>query len=130
MLYTGIDILEISRIERSLQNSRFKTFVYGVGELKELEEKGFPPQSAAALFAAKEAFGKALGIGIKGFSLSEVEILHESNGRPYFYFTGNAKKLTDELSLDFSISISHSKGFAVAIVIGYSDFKSNGVEQN
>jgi len=125
-IQTGIDILEISRIERSLKNMNFKACVYGLKELEELEAKGFPSQSAAAAFAAKEAFGKALGIGIKGFSLFEVEILHQANGSPYLYLSGNAKKLAAQSGLNFSVSISHSKGLAAAVVIGYSETVSNG----
>ena len=119
-IQTGIDILEISRIERSLKNKNFKTFVYGSNELEELEAKGFPAQSAAAAFAAKEAFGKTLGTGIKGFSLSDVEVLHKANGSPYLFLSGNAKILAEESGLVFSVSISHSKGLAAAVVIGYS----------
>lgn len=59
MIYTGIDLVEINRISHALRNRRFKTFVFGSLELNELEAKGFPAQSAAAAFAAKEAFGKA-----------------------------------------------------------------------
>ena len=61
MIALGIDLLEIDRIRRSLENPRFVRRVFGAQELEQLAARGFPAQSAAACFCAKEAFGKALG---------------------------------------------------------------------
>ena len=52
------------------------------------------PQTAAANFAAKEAFGKALGTGLlREFALCETEALRDENGAPYFSFSGRAAAL-------------------------------------
>ncbi len=60
MLYTGIDLVRIDRIAKSLQNPRFWTRVFSPPERDFLEQKKDPAPSAAANFAAKEAFAKAL----------------------------------------------------------------------
>lgn len=128
MISTGIDMLEISRVEQSLNNRKFINRVYGVSEQEELMAKAFPAQSAAASFAAKEAFAKALGIGIGGFALYEVEVLHEKSGKPYLYFSGNVKKLIDDKKLNFSLSITHTKDYAAAVVIAYDGESNKGGE--
>ena len=63
MISNGIDLVEISRIEKSIQSESFKHKVFGEDELKYLEGK--KAQSYAAAFAAKEAFGKAMGFCTK-----------------------------------------------------------------
>lgn len=117
----GIDSIEIDSIEKSIKSERFVKRVYGAAELAELElcaDTG-KAQRYAALFAAKEAFSKALGTGIRGFSLTEVEVLHEENGKPYLHLSGNAKELAQKTGCNFEISITHTKSVATAIVIGY-----------
>ncbi|HZJ75608.1 MAG TPA: holo-ACP synthase [Clostridia bacterium] len=117
----GIDSIEIDSIENSIRSNRFVERVYGASELAELTLCGDAEkaQRCAALFAAKEAFSKALGTGIRGFSLNEVEVLHEENGKPYLYLSGNAKELAEHSSYNFEVSITHTKSVATAIVIGY-----------
>ena len=74
-----------------------------------------PAAHYAARFAAKEAFSKALGTGIKGFSLTEIEIREDDNGKPYFVLSGRAAKLAEGLSLH--LSMSHEREEAVAMVV-------------
>lgn len=51
------------------------------------------PQTAAANFAAKEAFGKALGTGLlREFALCETEALRDENGAPYFPFQAGRRR--------------------------------------
>ena len=114
MIFNGIDLVEIKRIEKSLKNESFLLKVYGEDERKELETK--KAESYAAAFAAKEAFGKALGTGLNGFSLSEVQVLHEENGRPYFKLSGKAQELAKEKNLSFALSLTHTKDYAAAFV--------------
>ncbi len=121
MIYTGIDMIEISRVAKSVKKSAFLNRVYGESEIREFKNIGMKIQSAAASFAAKEAFAKALGTGIAGFSLREVEVLHEDNGRPYLNLSGMAKRLAEEKNLRFSLSITHTQEYAAAIVIAYEE---------
>ena len=119
MLSVGIDLIEIHRIERSLQNDYFIKRVFGEHEIAELTGRSYPPESAAAAFAAKEAFSKSIGTGVKGFSLTEVELLHDENGAPYLLLSGKAKQIANEKRFGFSVSISHTRELATAIVIAF-----------
>ena len=91
---------------------------YDDNELKELESKRY--ESYAGAFCAKEAFAKALGTGVRGFSLCEVQILHDEYGAPNFSLSGNAQKIATEKGLEFSLSITHTDTIAMASVIAYS----------
>ena len=115
MLLAGIDLVEIDRIKKSIENRHFFNRVFGPSERAQWPD---PPraESVAAAFAVKEAFGKALGTGVSGFALSEVETLHEPSGKPYLKLSGRALEMAG--GLEFSLSISHTKNYAIAIVIG------------
>lgn len=123
----GIDLVKISRMEKSLQNPRFRTRVFGLSEQK-LFECPRGAERAAANFAAKEAFSKALGTGIRGFVLSEVEVLRNELGAPYLVLSGRAKQLAEESGLSFSVSLTHTGEYAEAIVIGYHANEDKGSE--
>ncbi len=119
MYTTGIDIIEISRIKKSVSNDRFLNCVFSDKELKMFYAKADPYPSMAGNWAAKEAFSKALGTGVRGFSLNEISVLREQNGKPYLDLCGNAEKAAQGLS--FSVSISHTYSLATAIVIAYNE---------
>lgn len=110
----GVDIVKIERIERSIKKERFLREVYSPGEIELINKKG--TKTAAGNYAAKEAFSKALGTGIRGFSLNEVSVLRNEEGAPYFEFSGNAAALTAGKS--FQCSISHDGEYAIAFVVG------------
>ena len=118
MLFAGNDLLEIKRIERSMKNPRFLRRVLGSAEYAYLEGRGFPVQSVAASFSAKEAFSKAVGTGISGFLLTEVELLREPNGRPYLCLSGRAKELADGLNAQFAVTVSHTREYVSVVVVG------------
>ena len=72
----------------------------------------------AANFAAKEAFGKALGTGLlREFSLEEAQALRDAGGRPYFAFSGRAAALMERRGLRAHLSLTHEGGFAAAFVV-------------
>lgn len=78
-------------------------------------------ERAAANYAAKEAFGKALGIGIRAFALSEVQVLRDNLGAPYFSFSGEAARMVKARGLSFFCSLTHTKDYAQAIVIAQEE---------
>lgn len=121
MLSVGIDLVEIKRIQKSVQNPRFCSRVLGSGERSELALRGFPVQSIAASFCAKEAFSKAIGVGLRGFALYEVELLHDGAGKPYLVLSGNALRLAQERRLVFTVSVTHTRAYAAAVVIGQEE---------
>jgi holo-[acyl-carrier protein] synthase len=145
----GIDIVNISRIGKMPEerHKRFCRRVFSETELQNIEKvkiknenRAF--QKAAGYFAAKEAFLKALGIGLFSIPLNKIEVLNDENGQPYIELNGNftgelprlygghpghtvcLKKVTGIKSriLDLSgissikVSITHDGGFACAVV--------------
>ena len=117
MILTGIDMVEIPRIQKSISNSRFMNRIFGPLEKGELETSGRIAQRAASGFAAKEAFGKALGTGMCGFLFNEVEVLHDMKGAPYFHLSGKAGEIVKTNKLSISLSITHTAHYAVAVVV-------------
>ncbi len=118
MHHVGVDIIEIARIEGAIAcwGERFLHRVYTERELR-LCRKRF--SSLAARFAGKEAVIKALGPKNKGIGWKEIEILSDSSGRPSVRLYGNAQDQANGLGLDhLAISLSHSREYAVAFVVG------------
>ena len=112
----GTDIIEISRVERAV--NRTPGFLNKVFSEVEIKTAGKRMESLAGYFAAKEAFGKALGIGISGFSLIEVWVQKDPFGKPFLRIKGKAEKLCLERGVErIHLSISHSKDKAIAFVI-------------
>lgn len=116
----GIDLIEVARIRESMENPRFVSRVFGKEEQK-LFVGAHAAERAAANYAAKEAFSKALGTGIVGFSLYEVEVLRDARGAPYLQFSGKAAELVRERKLRFLCSLTHTTDHAEAIVISLSE---------
>jgi len=117
MQYIGVDIIEIARIEQLIRRwgETFLQRVFTPAELKLFNNTS----SLAARFAAKEAVLKALGACNKGISWQEIEILSEPNGKPSVKLIGKAKQQAEESTISkINISLSHSKEYAVAFVVG------------
>ena len=85
------------------------------------------PDTIAASYAAKEAFSKALGTGVRGFSLTEVSVLRDSLGAPYFAFSGRAARLVAEQGLRFYVSLTHTDELAAAFVVAWQEEKGGSV---
>lgn len=115
----GIDLVEIPRIESSLKRFNFLTRCFGEHEIEEYKSRGSKASYIAANFCAKEAFSKAIGTGIRGFDLREVELLRDSMGKPYIAFSGRAAEMVKRLGFEFEVSVSHTKHYAVAVVEAY-----------
>ncbi len=120
-------MVEILRIEKSMQNNKFLKFILGKKEYDELQERGFPPKSVAANFCAKEAFLKSIGLGLGKIKLKSIQILRDDAGKPYFFLTDDALSFTEKNNFKFSVSLTHTKIYASAVVICYSDFKEEQV---
>ena len=117
MQHVGVDIVEITRIDGLIKRwgQTFLQRVFTPSELKLYNNTS----SLAARFAAKEAILKALGACDKGISWQDIEILTERDGKPWVNLMGRAKLQADESAISkINISLSHSKEYAVAFVIG------------
>ena len=116
----GTDIIEVERVASKIQKeSGFRELVFSAEEIKYSEAKTNKYEHYAARFAAKEALGKALGLGwAEGTTINEVEILNNIDGKPYINFLGETAKQIASLNLgNIHVSLSHIKTYATAIVI-------------
>ncbi len=111
----GTDIIEISRIEKTMENPRFLEKNFTVAENEYFQIKKLKAESVAASFATKEAFSKALGTGFSGFDLKDIEVLHNEKGAPYIKLYNKAKELCGKGNIH--ISLSHSQHYATAVVV-------------
>ncbi len=116
MLRTGVDLIEIERLERVIERygERFTQRVFTRQELAEAKNMA----SLAGRFAAKEAVSKALGTGIGVVTWQEIEILRGSQREPVLRLHGKAAELAHQLELhEWSVSLSHNENYAVAMVV-------------
>ncbi len=115
----GIDIIEVSRVENAVKkNRRFLDKIFSEREIEYIEKRNYNKFTIAGLFASKESVSKALGTGIRGFSWMDIEITHNSLGKPEVELKRNAKKLAEEKDINsISVSISHIKDQALSISI-------------
>ncbi|MBS7297805.1 MAG: holo-ACP synthase [Eubacteriales bacterium] len=117
ILGVGCDIIEISRIDDAIKKGHFIEHCFTEKEQDYFNKKHNRTESVAAGFAAKEAVSKALGTGISGFSLTDIEILHQENGKPYVELHGGAKALADKFGGKVHISMSHCRDTAMAYAV-------------
>jgi holo-[acyl-carrier protein] synthase len=117
MLATGIDIIEVDRIDRAIlrHGQRFFDRFFTSQEL--IDASGRTP-ALAARFAVKEAVAKALGTGIGKIGWKDIEVQLNHDGKPELLLHGEARLKADEMGIEtWSISISHTRFHAVAIAI-------------
>ena len=117
----GIDLCDISRIEAAIaKNDRFLERWYTQEERDYIAARGKAgAQSAAAMFAAKEAFLKAVGTGIgHGITLTDIAVHHDELGAPQYVLTNEAEKKMGEMGAARAwLSISHENGMAAAVCV-------------
>ncbi|ACM21286.1 acyl carrier protein 4'-phosphopantetheinyltransferase [Geotalea daltonii FRC-32] len=122
MIYgTGVDIVDISRFQRfvSENNTSLLQRVFTPRELEYCSGKKHSAQHFALRFAAKEAFLKALGTGLRGgVSWQHMEIVNDRLGKPEMLLTGKAGELFAEAGLQkIFLSLSHDGNMAVAMLV-------------
>ena len=119
ILGIGNDIIEIERIEKAILKEGFKNKIYTQRELENIEKRGNRTETYAGIFSAKEAISKAIGTGVREFSLTDLEILNDDLGKPYVVVSEKLDKILKTKKEDYriEISISHSKKYATAMAI-------------
>lgn len=118
ILGIGTDITEIRRIRKAMEQERFLLEYFSGRERAFLLAKKDPAPSVANNFAAKEAFSKALGTGVRDFRLSEVEVLRDALGKPYIVLCGRAAACMQARGgRTVQVSLSNSAENAVAFVV-------------
>lgn len=120
-LYSGIDLIEIERVQQAIQRhgERFLGRVFTVQELAECNGHA---DSLAARFAAKEAAAKALGTGIGQVGWQDVEIMRGVQNEPLLSLHGAAARLAAEMGWQtWALSLSHTHSHAVALVVAIAE---------
>ena len=118
----GTDIVDISRIKKFLSNNkRSINRVFSTKEIKHCESQLNRAASYSKRFAAKEAFSKALGVGIsKGISFNEISIKNNKDGAPFIELLGKTKSIVKKLlkkKNKIYLSLSDEKKYAIAMVV-------------
>ena len=120
----GTDIVNIKRIKKILKNNgtRFKNKIFSESEINYCEKKRDPAPFYAKRFAAKEAFSKALGTGIrKGINLKNIIIFNDVYGKPKIKLKGSTynylKKKIKSKKYNIHLSLSDDEPWAQATVI-------------
>ena len=108
--------MEIDRFAASLaKRPRLAERCFTPAEAAYCASKAFPPQHFAARFAAKEAVGKALGIGMTRWR--EVEVIR-GRGAPTIALHGRYARRAEDLGVDrIHISLTHGRDAAVAMAV-------------
>ncbi len=122
MIYgIGTDIVEPSRIARSLKRygDRFAKRILADAEWTEYQNSSKPEKFIANRFAAKEAFSKAMGTGLRHpVALAYIEIDHDALGKPYFKFHSELKQMIKlEGVTSYHLSISDEANLVCAFVV-------------
>ncbi|MBN1103470.1 MAG: holo-ACP synthase [Deltaproteobacteria bacterium] len=122
MIYgIGIDLVNVSRMEETLGRwgDRFITRVFTPAESEVCLRRAFPASSFALRFAAKEAFSKALGLGMrKGLRWRDIEVFHHPGGRPGLKVHGRSYEICREEGIvRIHLSLSDEGEYGVATVV-------------
>ncbi len=117
----GTDIVATSRFQHFLDegNSAVLERIFTRSELDTCRNRKDSASCLAARFAAKEAFLKALGTGLRnGISWQDMEVYNDALGKPRLRLSGNTAALPQVQKLTgLHLSISHDGGHAVAMVV-------------
>ena len=118
----GTDIVETNRIKILFnKNKKFKDRIFSIKEIKYCDTRKNKFASYSKRFAGKEAFAKALGIGIsKGISFNEISVDNNKNGAPFIELLGKTKTIFKNLikkKNKIYLSLSDEKKYALAMVV-------------
>ena len=122
ILGVGVDIVEKSRIKKSLKNKHFTKRIFTNTEILLAKSKKDKIAFYANRFAAKEAFSKSIGTGFRNnLNFIDLSIKNDKLGKPVFVITEKLKKIIKKkfkiTKFDFFISISDEKKYSIAYVI-------------
>ncbi len=120
MIYVGTDLVEIERVEQALlRHPHLWERLLTPKEKAFCQSKGNPVQALAGRFAAKEAILKCLGVGLRGCSWQDIEVLTDALGAPEVSFRSSLLKLLQEKEITtVKVSITHSRNYAMAVAVG------------
>ena len=115
----GLDVVHVHRMTRWRNIAGLLNRYFNPTELSEALSRGTGVDlSLAARFAAKEAFGKALGTGLAGIVLKDIMVKNRHNGQPEIVVSGTALKALKLCGAErIHLSLTHEKDNAIAMVV-------------
>lgn len=115
----GVDISKVSRFEKWVKDEKMIPRFFNAAEINNCRSIQSACEHYAARFAAKEAFGKALGVGLAGYDMKDIYIVNDEKGRPELKVENKAKDLLESKCENpiIHVSLSHEKEYAIAYVI-------------
>ena len=122
ILGIGVDIIENSRISKSLKNNLFVKRTFSNSEILIAEKLKNKKNYYSKRFAAKEAFAKSIGTGFRNnLSFKDISIVNDRMGKPSFIISEKIKKIIKKefnvSSFNFFLSISDEKKYSIAYVV-------------
>ena len=121
ILGIGADVVEVARVARLLERygERFARRVLAPSELEGFRASPNRQVFLASRFAAKEAFAKALGTGLRApVLLTSISVTHDASGRPLLRLAADLQALSDERGVSgHHITLSHERSIACAVVV-------------
>jgi len=122
ILGIGVDIVENSRITKSLKNNLFIKRIFSHSEILIAKKLKYKKNYYSKRFAAKEAFAKSIGTGFRNnLNFKDISIVNNKMGKPSFIISDKIKKIIKKefkvSSFNFFLSISDEKKYSIAYVI-------------
>ena len=115
----GIDVVHVHRMKHWRKIPGLLERYFHPEELSAALAKGNGADlSLAARFAAKEAFGKALGTGLAGITLKDIMVKNRHNGQPEVFVSGTARAALEHSgAARIHLSLTHERDNAIAMVV-------------
>jgi len=122
MIYgIGVDLVKMSRIQAAMETwgERFQQKIFTEKERSLCLSKPRPTRYWAMRFAAKEAFAKAIGLGMRhGIFWKDIEVTSDSFGKPELRLYGQAREICSRVGIKNNfLTLSDEDGYAVAVVV-------------
>ena len=122
ILGIGVDIIENSRIAKSIKSQHFIQRIFSKSEILISKTTKNKKNFFAKRFAAKEAFVKSVGVGFRNnLNFKDISIISDKLGKPSFVISEKIKKIVKKKykisSFNFFLSISDEKKYSIAYVI-------------
>jgi holo-[acyl-carrier protein] synthase len=119
----GTDLVRVDRLRNWLATAGLVERFFSAAEHHYcLAKTDNAAASLAARFAAKEALGKALGSGLRGLRLRDIEVVGDELGQPKIILHGQAKRGLDQKGqIRIHLSLSHERDYAIAMVVLETD---------
>ncbi|MBI5522615.1 MAG: holo-ACP synthase [Desulfarculus sp.] len=116
----GLDLARVARVQEAWQRfgQRFLERCFTPGEIAACLKRPRPAQALAMRFAAKEAFAKAAGLGMRGLGWTEIEVISDALGKPSLALHGRARAWAEGQGVTAChLSLSDDGDYAAAVVV-------------